>query len=129
MADPLVREFLLGFWKIHILHHAAEERGVYGQWMLEELRHHGYKLSPGTLYPVLARMEKRGWLRAEPAARPSDPRVYRITPTGARVLDSLRSSLDELQREVSVHGSSGRQARTPLARKKRTTETRHFSRR
>ena len=45
MRDPVVREFLLGFWKIHILHH-AEEQGVYGQWMLEELHHHGYRLSP-----------------------------------------------------------------------------------
>ena len=32
--DPVIREFLLAFWKIHILHH-AEEQGVYGQWMLE----------------------------------------------------------------------------------------------
>ena len=45
MRDPVVREFLLAFWKIHILHHAAE-RGVYGQWMLAELHHHGYRLSP-----------------------------------------------------------------------------------
>jgi len=43
MTDPVVREFLLGFWKIHILHHAAEQ-GVYGQWMLVELQRHGYRL-------------------------------------------------------------------------------------
>jgi hypothetical protein len=29
MRDPVVREFLLAFWKIHILHH-ADEQGVYG---------------------------------------------------------------------------------------------------
>src|SRR4030095_25578 len=63
MSDPVVREFLLAFWKIHILHH-AEEQGVYGHWMLEELRRHGYRLSPGTLYPLLARMARRGGLRA-----------------------------------------------------------------
>ena len=57
------------FWKIHILHH-ADEHGVYGQWMLEELHHHGYRLSPGTFYPILARMAERGWLRAaEPKRR------------------------------------------------------------
>lgn len=103
MADPLVREFLLGFWKIHILFHAAEERGVYGQWMLEELRHHGYKLSPGTLYPVLARMEKRGWLSADASERTTDRRVYRITPKGSEILETLRTALDELQHEVSEH--------------------------
>ena len=85
MTDPVVREFLLGFWKIHILHH-AEEQGVYGQWMLEELQRHGYRLSPGTLYPLLARMARRGWLRATEPKRSRDARVYRITPAGAEVL-------------------------------------------
>lgn len=103
MADPLVREFLLGFWKIHILFHAAEECGVYGQWMLEELRHHGYRLSPGTLYPVLARMATRGWLEADASVRATDRRVYHITPKGAEVLARLRTALDELQHEVSEH--------------------------
>jgi DNA-binding PadR family transcriptional regulator len=106
-TDPLAREFLLGFWKIHILHHAGEDRGVYGQWMLEELRRHGYRLSPGTLYPVLARMARRGWLKAVEPKRVRDARVYRITPAGAEVLRRLRSALDELQDEVGedTHGS------------------------
>jgi PadR family transcriptional regulator len=99
MTDPVVREFLLAFWKVHILHH-AEARGVYGQWMLEELSRHGYRLSPGTLYPVLARMSRRGWLKASRTRSPRDPRVYRITRAGAAVLERLRVSLDELQREV-----------------------------
>ena len=100
MADPVVREFLLAFWKIHILHH-AEEQGVYGQWMLEELHHHGYRLSPGTLYPLLARMARRGWLRAEEPKKARDARVYRITPAGAKVLQRLRVSLGELKSEVT----------------------------
>ncbi|MPY87028.1 MAG: hypothetical protein GEU99_03820 [Luteitalea sp.] len=58
----VTREILLGFWKVHILHHAAE-RPVVGQWMLGELRRHGYDLSPGTLYPLLKRMQRNGWLR------------------------------------------------------------------
>jgi hypothetical protein len=37
MRDPIALEFLLAFWKVHILYHAADGRGVYGQWMLEEL--------------------------------------------------------------------------------------------
>ena len=99
MRDPIIREFLLGFWKIHILHH-AEEHGVYGQWMLEELHHHGYRLSPGTLYPLLARMARRGWLKASQPKRSRDARVYRITPAGAEVLKRLRAALAELQHEV-----------------------------
>jgi PadR family transcriptional regulator, regulatory protein PadR len=100
MRDPIAREFLLAFWKIHILHHAADGRGVYGQWMLEELHHHGYRLSPGTLYPILARMARRGWLRAAEPARSKGARVYRLTPRGHDVLNRLRASLDELYGEV-----------------------------
>lgn len=60
----LEREILLGFWKVHILHHAGEEP-LHGQWMLTELRKHGYEISPGTLYPLLHRMERLGWLKSK----------------------------------------------------------------
>ncbi|MEW5900594.1 MAG: helix-turn-helix transcriptional regulator [Acidobacteriota bacterium] len=51
-----------------ILHH-AEKESVVGQYVLRELHRHGYEISPGTLYPLLARLEQRGWLRckADPA--------------------------------------------------------------
>ena len=110
MTDPVVREFLLAFWKIHILHH-AEEQGVYGQWMLEELHHHGYRLSPGTLYPLLARMERRGWLRSTEPKNARDARVYRITPEGAKVLKRLRVSLGELKNEVTPSTTRSRRQR------------------
>ena len=112
MRDPVVREFLLTFWKIHILHHAAEKRGVYGHWMLEELGHHGYRLSPGTLYPLLARMARRGWIRAAETERSRDPRVYRITPEGSAVLKRLRISLGELQHEVGRPSAGARRRRS-----------------
>jgi len=100
MSDAVTREFLLAFWKIHILHH-AEEQGVYGHWMLEELHRHGYRLSPGTLYPLLARMARHGWLRATEPKGAREARVYRITPEGSDVLRRLRASLRELQGEVA----------------------------
>jgi len=106
MRDPIAREFLLAFWKVHILHHAADGRGVYGQWMLEELHHHGYRLSPGTLYPILARMAERGWLRAAEPKRSKGARVYRLTPRGHEVLEQLRHALDELYDEVGEHTAS-----------------------
>ena len=54
-------DLLTGFIRLHILHHAAEHE-IYGQWMIDELAHHGYRLSPGTLYPMLHAMEKKGYL-------------------------------------------------------------------
>jgi PadR family transcriptional regulator PadR len=129
MRDPVVREFLLGFWKIHILHHAAEQ-GVYGQWMLEELHHHGYRLSPGTLYPMLARMAKRGWLRATEPKRSKAARVYRLTPRGHEILKQILNSLDELYREVGEHRpkprrvSASRGEPAALRKKKRLSVSR-----
>ena len=108
MRDPIAREFLLAFWKIHILHHAADGRGVYGQWMLEELHHHGYRLSPGTLYPILSRMAARGWLRSAEPKRSKGARVYRLTPHGREVLARVQHALDELYGEVAAHSHSPR---------------------
>ncbi len=101
-TDPYVeREILLSFWKVHILHHAGEEP-IVGQWVLRELEHHGYRVSPGTLYPLLARMTARGWLRCT-----SDPRdgaravkFYSLTRQGRAVLAFLRRQTEEMYREV-----------------------------
>jgi DNA-binding PadR family transcriptional regulator len=123
MTDPVVREFLLAFWKIHILHH-AEEQGVYGHWMLEELHRHGHRLSPGTLYPLLARMARRGWLRSTEPKGSRDARVYRITPAGTEVLERLRASLSELKHEVAPSASLSRRRSANRARAARAPHPR-----
>ncbi len=100
-AKLLTREILLGFWKVHILHHAAE-RPIIGQWVLTELRHHGYDISPGTLYPLLKRLERNGWLRSESAVGEGKRRrrYYHLTTRGAAVLDVLRETVVELHHEL-----------------------------
>lgn len=97
----LTREILLGFWKVHILHHAAE-RPIIGQWVLTELRRHGYDISPGTLYPLLKRLERNGWLRSETAVGTGKRRrrYYHLTKRGAAVLDVLRDTVIELHHEI-----------------------------
>jgi DNA-binding PadR family transcriptional regulator len=102
-AKVVNREILLALWKIHILHHAAEdEDGVVGNWMLEELREHGYDVSPGTLYPLLARMVRFGWLKADrPTGKGSrERRSYRITPAGRKVLNVCLRQVQELRAEA-----------------------------
>jgi len=101
ISDLISNEILLAFWKVHILHH-AQKQSVYGLWMMEELRRHGYRISPGTLYPLLRRMERYGWLKAQGRtdAPPRQRRSYRLTKQGAAVLTAVRQQVAELYREV-----------------------------
>jgi len=103
MTDQISREVLLAFWKVHILHH-AEEGPIYGHWILEELRRHGFQVSPGTLYPLLGRMERQGWLRlvknADNDRSPKARRNYVLTSSGGKVLMALRRQVEELHKEV-----------------------------
>lgn len=94
------REFFLGFIKIHVLHHASREP-VYGLWLIEELARHGYRLSPGTLYPILRSMEERGFLRSRrEVVEGKVRRYYRITGKGKRALHASLEKIRELVGEV-----------------------------
>lgn len=98
---PLLRGFLLGFVRIHVLHHAAEHP-VYGLWMRDELARHGYEVSVGTLYPVLHGLEELGYLVSE--HRVVDGRTrryYTATDEGRWLLDRLRPRIRELVDEVA----------------------------
>jgi len=111
------REIRLGIWKIHILYHAVR-RDVWGTWLLHELAEHGYELSPGTLYPALARMERNGWLERNGAGRHARARqTFRITAEGRRLLRSLRHELTELYEEV-VLGREPQSSEPLLAKSK-----------
>ncbi|HDS58792.1 MAG TPA: PadR family transcriptional regulator [Thermoplasmatales archaeon] len=94
------RKILLGFIRVHILHH-AEKEGIYGAAMIDELRRHGYAMSPGTLYPILHEMERDGALTSREAVVDGRRiRRYTATPAGSRLLRLLRSFVAELSREV-----------------------------
>jgi DNA-binding PadR family transcriptional regulator len=95
-----MREFLRGAVQLHVLHHATE-REVDGAWMSEELARHGHRISPGTLYPTLHRMEAEGLLRSrEEVVDGRRRRRYRATGQGKRVLARMRRALRELADEV-----------------------------
>ncbi|KOX19362.1 PadR family transcriptional regulator [Saccharothrix sp. NRRL B-16348] len=99
----VVREFLRGAVPAHVLHHAAGQE-VYGAWMAEELAHHGYRISPGTLYPLLHRMETAGLLTSrEHVVDGRVRRVYTATETGRDTLAQLRTVVAEVAGEVLVH--------------------------
>jgi DNA-binding PadR family transcriptional regulator len=94
------RELFYGLIRIHVLLHASHEP-IFGLAMMEELAHHGYRIGPGTLYPLLHGMERSGLLKTVSGnvggrAR----RVYRITPEGKKALNKAREKVDELHGEL-----------------------------
>jgi PadR family transcriptional regulator PadR len=89
-----------GLIRLHILHHAAKEP-VFGFWIIEELARHGYKLSAGTLYPVLHGLERRGYLKSKnERVGKRFRRLYRATPKGRKALDEAKEKVRELFGEL-----------------------------
>jgi len=96
----LVREFVRGAVTVHVLHHAAAGP-VHGAWMAEELRRHGYDISPGRLYPLLHRLESEGLVTSRPEVVDGRARrVYTATRAGREGLRRLRAAVTELADEV-----------------------------
>ena len=94
------QELLGGFVRMHILHH-AEKGDLYGLWMIEELAHHGYTISAGTLYPMLHGLERKGYLKShKKRIGRTYRRFYRATPKGRKALAVVRDRLNELFNEV-----------------------------
>ncbi len=94
------RDLYGGLIRLHVLHHASE-KPLYGYWMIAELRRHGYEIGPGTMYPLLHRLERKGYLRSKQERSGSRYRkIYRITPSGRRALSLARRRVRELFGEM-----------------------------
>ena len=94
------RDLYSGMIRLHILHH-AEHEAIFGAGMAEELARHGYRISPGTLYPFLHGLERRAYLKSEEErSGRTARRFYRITPFGRRALKTARLRVRELFGEL-----------------------------
>jgi PadR family transcriptional regulator len=94
------RDLYSGLIRLHVMHHAVEEP-IFGLGMMDELARHGYRISPGSLYPLLHGLEKKGYLKSrEKRNGKSLRKVYRATPLGKKALKAARSKVLELLREL-----------------------------
>ena len=94
------RDLYSGLIRLHILHHAAEEP-IFGLGMTEELARHGYAISPGTLYPLLRGLEKKGYLRSWKERDGKSSRImFRATPAGRQALEAAKQKVRELFGEL-----------------------------
>jgi len=94
------QDLYAGLIRIHILFHARKEP-IFGLGMIEELRRHGYRLSPGTLYPLLHRLERSGLLRSREVRKGRwIRREYRATLAGRKALRGAKRRVRELFGEI-----------------------------
>lgn len=83
-----------------MLVHAAHEE-IFGLAMMEELLHHGYRIGPGTLYPLLHGLERSGLLKSSfKIVAGRKRRVYKITNAGKQALAKASEKVDELHHEL-----------------------------
>jgi len=106
------QELYIGLVRLHVLHHAADGP-IFGLGIIEELGRHGYRLGPGTIYPLLHSMERRGWLRGDAEIVEGRKRkIYEATTEGRRALNLARHRVRELYEEMFEQSlSSNKKAR------------------
>lgn len=99
-TDRRNQELYIGLVRLHVLHHAAEEP-IFGLGIIRELGRHGYRLGPGTVYPLLHSMERRGWLRTSVQVVEGRRRkTYAATAAGRDALKLARERVRELYEEM-----------------------------
>ena len=100
MKDKILQKLYRGFVQLHVLYH-AKHRPVYGVWMMAELKAHGYKVGPGTIYPLLGSMTASGLLaKTEKNVNGKIRKYYAITPLGREVFEDAGNKAAELFHEI-----------------------------
>ena len=96
MKEKILRKLFLGFIQIHVLRHANQEP-FFGAWLIDHLNDHGYRISPGTVYPLLHKMEEEGLIKKEVMVSEGRQRKYYfITQLGKEVLFEANNKILEL---------------------------------
>lgn len=96
MKKKILRKLFLGFIQIHILWHGKKGE-FYGSWLIEHLKDHGYNMSPGTIYPMLHKMEVEGLLTiTERVVDGKMRKYYSCTELGVEVLEDAMVKAREL---------------------------------
>jgi len=94
------QELYSGLIRLHVLYHAAAGP-IFGLGMIRELSHHGYRVGPGTLYPILHRLESKKYLRAwEQIVEGKVRKCYAITARGRSALKHATEKVRELYEEA-----------------------------
>src|SRR5262245_4900151 len=94
------REFQRGFIKLYALWRASKGE-TYGVQIIEEMRKLGFKVSPGTLYPVLhTLLEEKDLKLTDRIVDGKVRKCYRATAKGKEEAEEVIERLSELLRKL-----------------------------
>ncbi|GLW93019.1 PadR family transcriptional regulator [Actinokineospora globicatena] len=97
----VLREFANGALRLRVLRYASTDE-VHGAWLTEELATRGHRVSPGTLYPLLHRLQEAGLLKSRTEVVDGRRvRRYRTTKRGKRVLTDCKAVLAQLAEDMA----------------------------
>jgi len=110
--NGLIQELRRGTIIIGVLSQLTEPQ--YGYSLVSVLEQKGIAVDPGTLYPLLRRLEKQGLLESKWDTNESRPRkYYLISEDGAQVYmqlcqewSAMKASLDSLIKGDDDHGAN-----------------------
>jgi PadR family transcriptional regulator PadR len=83
---------------------ALDGRRLYGYDLVKRLRHlEGLVIGEGTIYPILSRLKKEGFLDTSLEESPEGParKYYRITPQGRHQLESMNRTWETLSEGIA----------------------------
>jgi DNA-binding PadR family transcriptional regulator len=87
---------LSGFLRTWVLVQAKNEAGVCGQSIMDLMAGFDHEVSPGTIYPMLGRLVKLGFLRKSMTPYPSRRIIYRLTKEGEWGLDKVLMIIESI---------------------------------
>lgn len=95
IIDSLVQELRRGSLVLMVLSQLTDQQ--YGYSLVQRLEEKGVSMEPGTLYPLLRRLEKQGLLESQWDVEASRPRrYYLLSAAGREVLAAMTKEWENL---------------------------------
>jgi len=100
LDDPSLSHGLLPLFVVH----RAARGGTFGQRLIDELGGRGYRVSAGTLYPILHGLERHGLVRSRVVSTAGrHRRIYGATSRGRTALATARRPMRHLFGALLAH--------------------------
>lgn len=99
ITSNLFSELRRGTVTLCVLSQLSEPK--YGYALVETLQNKGMRVEPGTLYPLLRRLEKQGLLKSEWETSGSKPRkYYALSEFGTKVYGELTDEWADIRETI-----------------------------